>query len=353
MRNCGSAKRIRFGKEYRAAPEAAGYMEDHMCTAAAFVTKDFYFGRTLDYEMSYGEEAVIVPRNFRIAFPNIEKKISMHPAYIGMAHVDDNYPLMYEGMSEKGLAIAALNFVGYAKYSSPMPDKFNLAPHEVVPFVLCQCSTVKQATELLGRCNIINSAYKDYPVGELHWIISDKDGTATLECTAAGMNIYDNCAGLLTNNPEYPQQMSHLNNYMNLSNKEPKNNFCSALPLKAYSHGMGAIGLPGDLSSESRFVRAAFVKSNSVCGDSENESVNQFFHILGSVEQQKGCCDLGDGRYQYTYYTSCCNCSKGLYYYTTYDNHQISAIDMHRANLNSDKLIRYTLRTAEQIFRQN
>ena len=66
-----------------------------------------------------------------------------------MAHVDGNYPLMYEGISEKGLAIAALNFVGYAKYSSPAPDKFNLAPHEVIPFILCQCSNVKQAAEWL------------------------------------------------------------------------------------------------------------------------------------------------------------------------------------------------------------
>ena len=324
-----------------------------MCTAAAFVTKDFYFGRTLDYEMSYGDEAVIVPRNFCISFPNIEKKISMHPAYIGMAHVDDNYPLMYEGVNEKGLAIAALNFVGYAKYSSPAPDKFNLAPHEVIPFVLCQCSNIEQAAELLKRCNIINRAYKDYPIGDLHWIISDKDGSITLESTESGMHIHENCTGILANNPEFPQHMMHLTNYMYLSVKEPKNNFCSKLPLKVYSRGMGAMGLPGDLSSESRFVRAAFVKSNSICGDSESESVNQLFHILGSVEQQKGCCELREGTYQFTYYTSCCNCTKGIYYYTTYDNHQISAIDMHKVNLNCDKLIRYTLKTTEQIFRHN
>ena len=62
---------------------------------------------------------------------------------------------------------------------------------------------------------------------------------------------------------------------------------------------------------------------------------------------------MSEGVYQYTYYTSCCNCTKGIYYYTTYDNHQISAIDMYKANLNCDRLIRYTLKTTEQIFRHN
>ena len=116
---------------------------------------------------------------------------------------------------------------------------------------------------------------------------------------------------------------------------------------------MGAIGLPGDLSSQSRFVRVAFVKMNSVSGEDENESVNQFFHILNSVDQQRGCCQLDDGKYEITIYTSCCNATKGIYYYTTYDNHQITAVDMHKENLDGDSLIRYSLIKGEHINYQN
>ncbi|MDE7303119.1 MAG: linear amide C-N hydrolase, partial [Oscillospiraceae bacterium] len=120
-----------------------------------------------------------------------------------------------------------------------------------------------------------------------------------------------------------------------------------------YSRGMGALGLPGDLSSQSRFVRVAFVKMNSVSGDSEAESVSQFFHILGSVDQQRGCCDVGEGKFEITLYTSCCNADKGIYYYTTYNNHQITAVDMHRENLDGSSIVCYTPVTEEQFSFQN
>ena len=131
--------------------------------------------------------------------------------------------------------------------------------------------------------------------------------------------VYDDPVGVLTNNPPFPVQLFALNNYAGVSRKQPENPFAGTLKLDAYSRGMGAMGIPGDLSSQSRFVKAAFTKLSSVSGDSEKESVSQFFHILGSVDQQRGCCEVGDGKYEITIYTSCCNADKGIYYYTTYD----------------------------------
>lgn len=109
---------------------------------------------------------------------------------------------------------------------------------------------------------------------------------------------------------------------MHLAVANHPNTFSDELVLNPYSRGMGGMGLPGDLSSQSRFVRVSFVKMNSLSGDSEEESVSQFFHILGSVDQQRGCCKLGEDKYEITLYTSCCNTDKGIYYYNTYDNHQ-------------------------------
>lgn len=324
-----------------------------MCTAVGFTKKDFYFGRTLDYDFSYGDKITVTPRCYCFDFGEAGKSPE-HYALIGMAHIADGYPLYYDCINEKGLGMAGLNFVGNARYGEPVDGKYNLAPHEFIPFVMGQCRDLNEARELLSEINLIDRAFSDeYPVGELHWIISDKNGSIVVESTESGMHIYDNPVGVLTNNPEFPQQMLQLNNYMYLSAKEPINRFCSSLPLKPYSRGMGAIGLPGDLSSESRFVRAAFVKSNSICGDSENECVSRFFHILGAVENQKGCCELADGKYQITQYTCCCNCDKGIYYYTTYENHQITAVDMHHENLNSSRLICYAPLDTEQVKRQN
>lgn len=324
-----------------------------MCTAATYKTKDFYFGRTLDYDISYGDEIVITPRNYCFNFRNVGM-INNHYAIIGMAHVSQNYPLYYDAINEKGLGMAGLNFVGNAVYRETDKCKYNIAAFEFISWILCQCATIKEAKEQLNLMNLTNSPFDDeLPTPQLHWIIAGHDECITVESTKTGINVYDNPVGVLTNNPPFHEQMFNLNNYMALSTGQPENHFCSKLPLHTYCRGMGALGLPGDLSSPSRFVRASFIKMNSISGDSEMESVNQFFHILGAVDQQKGCCNLGDGKYEITFYTSCCNTQKGIYYYTTYENHQISAINMHHENLNGSHLIRYSPIKKEQIRLQN
>ena len=148
-------------------------------------------------------------------------------------------------------------------------------------------------------------------------------------------------------------QLFQLNNYLHLSPSEPENRFSSRLDLKTYSRGMGALGLPGDMSSQSRFVRGSFVKLNAQMPAGEAASVNQFFHILSSVEQSWGCCDLGQGRQERTIYSSCCSADRGIYYYTTYGNHRITAVNMHMEDLNGKKLVCYPLISEEQIFLQN
>lgn len=313
-----------------------------MCTAATYKTKDFYFGRTLDYEFSYGEKIVITPRNYRFDFEYMGEA-KEHLAIIGMAHVSDNYPLYYDGINEAGLGMAGLNFVGNAKYGEDLDDKKNVAQYEFIPWILCQCHSVKAAKELLFDSNITARPFKDFPCASLHWIIADKEEAITVECMEDGMHIYENEVGVLTNNPSFDKQMFNLNNYRHLSVKDPENTFSENISLTRYSRGMGAIGLPGDLSSASRFVRVAFAKLNAVSDDSEQSSVSQFFHILGSVWQNRGLCEVATGKFEITIYASCCNADKGIYYYKTYDNHQITAVDMNKENLDQDRLIEYPM----------
>ena len=324
-----------------------------MCTAATYKTKDFYFGRTLDYEFSYGDEVTITPRNFPFHFRE-QGKLNTHYAIIGMAHVIDNCPLYYDAINEKGLGMAGLNFVGNAFYREQEEGKDNVAQFEFIPWILSQCTTVKEARKLIEKINLLNTPFNEQlPVAQLHWIISDSEESITVEAVKEGIKIYENPVGVLTNNPPFDKQMFNLNNYMHLSAKSPENNFSKDLNLETYSRGMGAIGLPGDLSSQSRFVRVAFTKMNSISGDGEMESVGQFFHILNSVDQQRGCCELDNGKYEITLYTSCCNTNKGIYYYTTYNNHQITAVHMHKENLEGNELVHYPLITEEQIKMQN
>ena len=323
-----------------------------MCTAVTYQTKDHYFGRTLDLEYTYREEVVITPRNFPFEF-RTAGRLDSHYAIIGMATVVEGYPLYYEAANEHALAMAGLNFPGNACFFGEMPEKDNIAPFEFVPWILTQCRNLAEARKLLTGINLCDIPFsKEFPQAPLHWIIADRQGAITVESVADGLKLYENPVGVLTNNPPFDYHMTHLCDYLNLTPLPPENRFGS-VELRSYSRGMGAIGLPGDLSSASRFVRAAFVKLNSRSGEGEEESVSQFFHILGAVEQQRGCALVPDGSFEITHYTSCINTDKGIYYYTTYDNSCICAVDMHQCDLGSGRLFRYPLVKQQMIHRQN
>ena len=324
-----------------------------MCTAISYKTKDHYFGRNLDYEYSYEETITVTPRNFPFSFRKVNA-LPSHYAMIGMAYVVGNQPLYYEATNEKGLSMAGLNFPGNAVYKPYEEGRDNVASFEFIPWILGQCATIEECKKLLGQINLVDISFSEQlPPSPLHWLISDRDASITVEAVKDGVKVYDNPIGVLTNNPPFETQMFMLNNYMGLSTEPLQNSFSKDLKLETYSRGMGGMGLPGDLSSASRFVKAAFTKLNSVSGESESESISQFFHILASVEQQRGCVHMGNGQYEITIYSCCCNTDKGIYYYTTYENSQISDVDMHNENLDSDKPISYPLITGQQIKMQN
>ena len=320
-----------------------------MCTAVTYRTKDTYFGRTLDHTCSYGEAVVAVPRNMPIPLRHVPG-LQRHHAIIGMAHMEAGFPLYYDAVNEKGLGMAGLNFVGYAAYGDRVSGKDNLAHFELIPWILGQCSSVREARVLLDRLNLTREAFSEtLEPAQLHWIIADRQEAVTVESLPQGLRVWDNPVGVLTNNPPFEDQMLHLSNFMQLSAEEPRNLFSEKLHLKPYSLGMGAMGLPGDYSSQSRFVRAAFVKLNSRSGEGEMESVSQYFHILASVAQPRGCTRTAEGTYETTLYSSCCNLDRGIYYYTTYDYRRISAVDLHRCDPEGTTARVYPLNTEERI----
>ncbi|MBQ7874272.1 MAG: choloylglycine hydrolase [Oscillospiraceae bacterium] len=324
-----------------------------MCTAISFKTKGAFFGRNLDLEYRYNETVTVTPRNFPLHFRELPEMQSHH-AIIGMAFVAEGYPLYYDAMNEHGLFAAGLNFPENAVYMPKNATFENIAPFELVPRVLGQCSSAKEAKKLLARVNILNTDFsKELPNTPLHWFFADKEGSFAAEPLANGLRIYDDPLGVLTNNPPFEFQMQNLQNYPGLSPYEPELIFGSGAGLKPYSRGLGAVGLPGDLSSASRFVRAAFAKLNSLCGDSEEESVTQFFHILGAVEQQRGCVRLAEGKLEKTVYSSCASAESGIYYYKTYENSRICGVDMYRENLDGEKLVSYSLAAEQDVFIQN
>lgn len=324
-----------------------------MCTAVSLLVKDHYFGRNLDLEYSYKETVTFTPRNYPLEF-RYKETMEMHYAMIGMAYVNEGYPLYYEATNEKGLSMAGLNFPGNADYKPKAEGKDNITPFEFIPWILGQCAAVSEVEWLIEKLNLLKENYsEELPLSPLHWMISDRESSIVVESVKDGIKVYKNPVGVLTNNPTFDKQLFNLNNYMHLTKEAPENCFSKALHLERYSRGMGAFGMPGDWSSQSRFVKAAFTKMNSVCGTFEAECVSQFFHILTSVEHPRGCVAMGKELYEITIYSCCCNTDKGIYYYRTYDNSQISAVDMNRENLDGDQLVSYPLMKEQQIRWQN
>ena len=308
-----------------------------MCTAVSWNSRHHYFGRNLDLEYDIAEQICITPRRYPFRFCHQNVLLS-HYAMIGTAIVADDYPLYFDAVNEEGLCAAGLNFPDNAVYHSVDPQMCNIASFELIPRILCQCKTVSQAKALLENTRVTDDSFrKDVKPTPLHWIISDAKESIVLESMADGMHIHQNPYGVLTNNPPFNFHCYNLANYRHLTPHHAQNTFSPSLSLDSYSNGMGAIGLPGDLSSASRFVRAAFMKENSL-GGSVEQDIAQFFHILDSVAMLKDSVILPDGRYEITRYSNCCDTVSGKYYYKTYENCRICYVDLHDADLESTQL---------------
>lgn len=316
-----------------------------MCTGIYYRGKHPYFGRNLDYEFSYGESVVLLPRNHPISFRHVQG-LKRHYAILGMAHLAGETPLFYDAMNEAGLAIAGLNFVGNAHYYPLQQGRENVASFELIPYLLGQARTVDDVLRLLAVMNVSDDRFsEEYPVSELHWIVADKTRCIVIETLQNGMRVHEDPVGVLVNNPPFEAQMLRLSDFMALSPKNPTQGFGTNIPFQAYSRGMGALGLPGDLSSSSRFVRAAWVSANAP----KDGDLSDFFHLLTAVEQQKGCCEVAPGKYEYTIYSSCCDLEEKSYSYVTYGNRQITKVKMEESALEGQTLLVYPLIEGERI----
>lgn len=321
-----------------------------MCTSVIYTAGDSYFGRNLDLEVSFGEEVVITPRDYSFNFRRMPS-IDHHYAITGMATVRDGYPLYFDGANEKGLGMAGLNFDGPCHYFPEDAKKDNVTPFEFIPYILGQCKNVAEAKEKIENLNLVKINFSDkLPLSPLHWLIADKSGKSiVVESTQKGLNVYDNPVGVLTNNPEFPQQLTNLSNYQSVSPSNPANTLTPGVDLNTYSRGLGSHMLPGGMDSESRFVKVAFTKLHAPEGENGEENVTNYFHILHSVEQQKGLDEVAPNTFEYTIYSDGIDLTTGTFYYTTYENNQINGVRLEKDKLDGSDLLTTPLQTKQKI----
>lgn len=321
-----------------------------MCTAISMQTDTHYFGRNLDLEYGYNETVTVTPRNFVFPFRHTGTQ-KAGCGMIGMATVVDGYPLYYEATNEWGLSAAGLNFPGLAHYGKPDRCKENVAVFELIPWMLCRCKNMGDVRAVLPRLNIVDTAFnQELTPTPLHWMIADKDECLILEPAKDGLKWYKNPIGIMTNGPEFPYHLNHLKDFQSLSPLPPQNRFGGQADMTPYSGAMGAMGLPGDWSSASRFVRAAFTACNTPTLANHSENVNQFFRVLQTVAMPMGSVQIRPGLHDFTRYSCCCETKSGKYYYTTYANSRITCVDLHKCDLEANAVTTFPLRNDPDIY---
>lgn len=317
-----------------------------MCTAISITDSGHLFGRTLDLEYTLGESVVVAPRGFSAQGKGHFSR-QMY-AIIGMAHIVEGVPLFYDAMNEHGLAAAALNFPTYAVYSDHAVDKRCIPSYALIPELLGCCRSVGEAKRRLVGAAISSLAFSEaLPPTPLHWIVSDKSGSIIIESVEDGLKIYDNPLGVLSNSPSFPYQVAHLAAFMSLSPRPPENSLAPGYSITPYSGGMAAMGLPGDLSSTSRFVRTVYAKMHT--RPAPTAEISRFFHIMGMVNTPRGTVEKESGEAVSTVYTSCMDLDSKIYYFTTYENRRIRSVRLMESDAVAEGLASYSIGADEDI----
>jgi choloylglycine hydrolase len=273
-----------------------------MCTSVFL--KSGFFGRTLDYETSFGEEVLFSPRDsFR--FGQADNRYSM----IGVGVMRGKTPMYFDGMNEFGLCSAALNFPGEAHYA----EGEGLPSGELISFVLGFCRSTDEARSAIENLGIVAST----EFAPLHWMIADKRSAIVVESTKGGLFIHENPVGILTNSPGFKSQLAHLSDFSGLT------------PHSLTVRGDGAVGLPGDFSSKSRFVRGAFMVKNSISDGTPHGELCRISHILDSLSLPLGVTLSEKGEPISTRYSSIMDMESLTYYYKTYDSLNLKSVKLH------------------------
>ena len=312
-----------------------------MCTGIRFVDDNgnMYFGRNLDWSCSYGERVVITPTGYVPSSPFGAVQEIKHPI-IGMGIVEDNVPLYFDCANDAGLAVAGLNFPGYAQYEpAPVEGKTNIAAYEFPLWVVACFQSVDEVEAALADAVIVDKPInKKFPSSLLHWIIGDATRSIVVEYTNAGMQVFHNDFDVLTNQPGFAWHAENLRNYLNVTPDVPTPVMWRTGKLTAYGSGGDMRGLPGDYYSPSRFVRVAYLNAHYPQKATEEENVSRLFHTLTGVAMIDGAARMTSGDFELTVYTGGVSCRTNTYYYSTYDDPAIRSValadyDVHATQL--------------------
>lgn len=321
-----------------------------MCTSLTYRTADdqYWLARTMDFQLELGGQPIAIPRNF--SFKGVfNSEFTITYGFVGTGANMDGY-VFVDGVNEQGLAVAALYFSNEAGYQQePVAGKLNLASFEVLSWLLGTHKDVADVHEHLDEIAVVNY---EHPMIQdnvpLHWIITDRSGNCrVLEVQADGFHWYDDTVGVMTNSPNFAWHQQNLSNYIQVHNgPQPERKF-NDFTAQEVGPGSGMIGIPGDYTSVSRFVRAAYTRqyTEQVVDELALNTVN---HMLEPFDIPKGVKQQGDG-FDYTQYRAYMQLSNATYYYQAYGSTTINAVHLTEDLLNKAETTEFSATSTQEI----
>ena len=318
------------------------------CSSFSWSTEDgkHLLGRTYDQfgDLS-GNRVVAVPRG-RVIQTEIQREtkreIPVTYGFVGMAVLGLSTPIMVDGVNERGLMVALLNYPGCAVYETQRgAGQLDLHPAFFTAYLLGTCATAEEVCAKIPGLNLTDEPIFGKEM-RVHYMVSDPTGEAViLEPDEGGISVHRNSLGVMTNSPDYRWHTTHLRSYVAVDNLHKPPRELLGREFAGFGEGAGGgFGLPGDYSSPARFVRLAFMKHYAVRGKDETDGVGRMFHNFAPVDIPEGILRAGPDRpaYEQSLCTSVMCAESRTYYFATPTNRRIRAVRLERALKNGEEL---------------
>src|SRR3984957_15068366 len=330
------------------------------CTGITIMPKDgsVIFARTLEFGTDLKSNILIVPRGKEFvgtaAGDKAGLRLKTKYGMVGMNAFD--LPVIVDGLNEKGLHVGLFYFPGFAKYQPINAEDFGkaLAPWELGSFLLGTCSDVKEAVAAAKSVRVGAVVQKNMGfVPPAHFIVTDASGkSVVLEYVGGDLKVHANPFRVMTNAPTFDWQMTNLSNYVTMSDKNVEKIDLGGKTITGLGQGSGMLGLPGDFTPPSRFVRAVAFSKTALPVEKAKEGVLQAFHILNQFDIPKGSArgiDQGKEVSDYTLWTSAADLKNLRYYFRTFDNSRIRMVEMKTVDLDAKEIRTISMKGEEQI----
>jgi choloylglycine hydrolase len=319
------------------------------CTGIRIKPKDgsVIFARTLEFAADMHSDIIVIPRNKQFVGTAPQDRAGLHwtTKYATVGTNAFGMPVVLDALNEKGLAVGLFYFPDYAQYQEIGPQDVakSLAPWELGAFLLGTCADVQEAVEAVKQVRVGAAVQKDMGfVPPCHYIVNDaQGGCVVLEYVGGKLQIYDNPLGVFSNAPTFDWHLTNLQNYVKLSvNNAPAVNL-AGIKLSGFGQGSGMLGLPGDFTPPSRFVRAVAFSQPALPVETARDGVLQVFHLLNQFDIPKGAARaVENGRevVDYTQWTGASDLANLRYYFHTYDDRRIRVVDLKTMNLDASDI---------------